>query len=92
MAYVCPTELDGFMPHLSKQDTKFRQQLGTDLLSFLAEPSNSIVCQDIGQFIDSLIPWLQSCNHKVIYVRHIIYCMCIFFNKQVNKCSLNKYY
>lgn len=68
MAYSCPTELDGFLPHLSKQDTKFRQQLGTDLLSFLAEPSNSIVCQDIGQFIDSLIPWLQNCNHKVIYI------------------------
>lgn len=65
MAYICPRDLDGFMPHLSKHDTKFRQQVGTDLLAFLAEPSNSIICQDIGQFIDGLIPWMQSSNYKV---------------------------
>ncbi|XP_071053520.1 CLIP-associating protein isoform X4 [Onthophagus taurus] len=65
MAYVCPKDLDGFLPLLSKADTKFRQQVGQDLLSYLAEPSNSILCQDIGQFIDGLIPWMQSSNYKV---------------------------
>lgn len=84
MAYTCPQELDGFMPHLVKQDIKFRQQLGADLLTFLAEPSNSIVCQDIGQFIDNLIPWLQNCNHKVTFkiatflCNHFYKC-CFFF-------------
>ncbi|KAJ8925598.1 hypothetical protein NQ315_009438 [Exocentrus adspersus] len=65
MAYTCPKDLDGFMPHLSKADTRFRQQVGADLLTFLAEPSNPILCQDIGQFVDGLIPWIQSSNYKV---------------------------
>lgn len=65
MAYTCPRDLDGFMPHLPKADTKFRQQLGADLLAFLAEPSNSTACQDIGQLVDGLIPWMQSSNYKV---------------------------
>lgn len=65
MAYTCPKSLDGFMPYLSKADTKFRQQVGTDLLAFLAEPENPITCQDIGQVIDALIPWMQNSNYKV---------------------------
>ncbi|XP_017770144.1 PREDICTED: CLIP-associating protein isoform X3 [Nicrophorus vespilloides] len=65
MAYRCPTDLDEFLPHLPKADTKFRQQLGVDLLAFLAEPSNPITCQDIGQLVDGLIPWMQSSNYKV---------------------------
>ncbi|XP_056638130.1 CLIP-associating protein isoform X3 [Diorhabda sublineata] len=65
MAYTRPKDLDGFFVHLSKPDTKFRQQLGVDLLSFLAEPSNPIDCQDIGLFVDGLIPWMQSSNYKV---------------------------
>lgn len=65
MAYHCPKDLDGFLPHLSKADTRLRQQVGSDLLAFLAEPSNPIICQDIGQIIDGLIPWMQSSNYKV---------------------------
>lgn len=65
MAYSCPKSLDGFMPFLSKADTKFRQQVGADLLAFLAEPENPITCQDIGQFIDGLLPWIESSNYKV---------------------------
>lgn len=65
MAYVCPKDLDGFMPHLPKADTKFRQQVGIDLLAYLDEPSNSIICQDIGQLVDGLIPWMHSSNYKV---------------------------
>jgi CLIP-associating protein 1/2 len=65
MAYTPPKDLDGFIPHLTKADTRFRLQVGTDLLAFLAEPSNPIVCQDIGLLIDGLIPWMQSSNYKV---------------------------
>lgn len=73
MAYVCPQDLDGFLPHLGKPDTKFRQTLGGDLLNYLSDPSNSIVCQDIGQMVDGLIPWMQSSNYKVctIYLIHL---------------------
>lgn len=65
MAYSCPKDLDGFLPHLSKPDTKFRQQVGADLIAYLAEPSNSTICHDIGQLIDGLLPWLHSSNYKV---------------------------
>ncbi|XP_072390555.1 CLIP-associating protein 1-A isoform X2 [Diabrotica undecimpunctata] len=65
MAYTRPKDMDGFYAHLSKPDTKFRQQVGTDLLTFLAEPSNPIDCQDIGLFVDGIIPWMQSSNYKV---------------------------
>lgn len=57
--------MDGFIPHLAKADTRFRLQVGADLLTYLAEPSNPIVCQDIGLLIDGLIPWMQSSNYKV---------------------------
>nr|CAH7724241.1 unnamed protein product [Callosobruchus chinensis] len=60
-----PQDLDGFIPYLSRQDLLFRQQLGADLLAYLAEPTNSVQCEDIGQFIDDLVPWMQSMNHKV---------------------------
>lgn len=69
MAYVCPGDLDGFVPHLNKVDTKLRQQVGADLLEYLAEPSNSIACQDIGQLVDGLIMWMQSSNYKVCFLK-----------------------
>ncbi|XP_060519972.1 CLIP-associating protein isoform X2 [Cylas formicarius] len=65
MAYSCPRDLDGFAAHLGKQDARSRQQIGQDLLNFLAEPANPITCQDIGAFVDGLIPWMQSSNFKV---------------------------
>lgn len=65
MAYVCPGDLDGFVPHLNKVDTKLRQQVGADLLEYLAEPSNSTVCQDVGLLVDGLMVWMQSSNYKV---------------------------
>lgn len=67
MAYIRPKDLDGFMDLLPKNDTRLKQQIGKDLLEFLAEPSNPIVCQDIGHFIDALIPWLQNSNFKVSF-------------------------
>ncbi|XP_066245678.1 CLIP-associating protein 1-A isoform X2 [Euwallacea similis] len=65
MAYSCPRDMDGFALLLNKPDTRLRQQLGQDLLAFLAEPANSITCQDIGQFVDSLVPWTHNSNYKV---------------------------
>ncbi|CAH1123842.1 unnamed protein product [Ceutorhynchus assimilis] len=68
MAYSRPRDLDGFAVHLRKPDTRFKLQLGQDLVSFLAEPANPITCQDIGQFVDGLVPWMQSSNFKVASV------------------------
>ncbi|KAK3927669.1 CLIP-associating protein [Frankliniella fusca] len=60
-----PKDLDGFQLLLSTADTKRKLQIGTDLISYLGDPSNPIDCMDIGLFIDGLIPWMQSNNFKV---------------------------
>ena len=65
MAYIVPHDLDGFMPHLRKLDTKFRIQLGNDLLTYLSNPDRSIQTQDIGLLVDHILQWTQSSNFKV---------------------------
>ena len=60
-----PKDLDGFQPLLSTADTKRKLQIGTDLITYLGDPSNPIDCLDIGLFIDGLIPWMHSNNFKV---------------------------
>ncbi|KAL1513059.1 hypothetical protein ABEB36_002537 [Hypothenemus hampei] len=65
MAYSCPRDLDGFAQFIIKPDTRLKQQVGQDLLTFLAEPANSITCEDIGQFVDGLVPWTHNSNYKV---------------------------
>ncbi|KAJ8686484.1 hypothetical protein QAD02_022278 [Eretmocerus hayati] len=61
-----PRDMDGFMPLLSTTDIKKKLQVGTLLLNFLGDSSKSIECQDIGLFIDNLVPWLNSSNPKVV--------------------------
>ncbi|XP_058794027.1 CLIP-associating protein 1-A isoform X3 [Phymastichus coffea] len=63
---VNPRDMDGFMPLLSTTDIKKKLQLGVQLLNFLADPFKSIECQDIGLFIDSIVPWLNNSNPKVV--------------------------
>lgn len=61
-----PREMDGFMPLLSISDIKTKMTVGNNLLSYLGNSDNSIECQDIGLFIDNVIPWLSNGNAKVI--------------------------
>lgn len=63
---VNPRDMDGFMPLLSTTDIKKKLNVGTLLLNYLGDPSKSIECQDIGQFIDNIVPWLSSGNPKVV--------------------------
>ncbi|XP_067003312.1 CLIP-associating protein 1-B [Anabrus simplex] len=60
-----PSDMDGFMPLLTTTDTKMKLVIANNLITYLADPDNSIECSDIGQFIDNLIPWMQSSNNKV---------------------------
>lgn len=60
-----PRDMDGFSSLLSTTDIKKKVNLGVQLLNYLADPSKSIECQDIGHFIDNTIPWLASSNPKV---------------------------
>ncbi|XP_069183085.1 CLIP-associating protein 1-B isoform X33 [Procambarus clarkii] len=59
------SQLDLFTPLLGTSDTRKKIALGTDIINYLGVPSNSIECDDIGHFIDALVPWLQSSNFKV---------------------------
>ncbi|XP_018399672.1 PREDICTED: CLIP-associating protein 1-A isoform X2 [Cyphomyrmex costatus] len=63
---VNPRDMDGFMPLLSTTDIKKKLNVGTALLNFLGDLSKSIECQDIGMFIDNIIPWLGNGNPKVV--------------------------
>ncbi|XP_043508256.1 CLIP-associating protein 1-A isoform X4 [Frieseomelitta varia] len=63
---VNPHDMDGFMPLLSTTDIKKKLNVGTLLLNYLGDATKSIECQDIGQFIDNIIPWLSNGNPKVV--------------------------
>ncbi|XP_046398513.1 CLIP-associating protein 1 isoform X11 [Ischnura elegans] len=58
--------LDTLMPLLSTTDTKKKLAIGSAVTTVLGNPDQPIECADIGQFIDGLIPWVQSCNFKVV--------------------------
>ncbi|XP_078036040.1 CLIP-associating protein isoform X1 [Augochlora pura] len=63
---VNPRDMDGFMPLLSTTDIKKKLNVGILLFNYLGDPNKSIECQDIGQFIDNIIPWLSNGNPKVV--------------------------
>lgn len=63
---VNPRDMDGFMPLLSTTDIKKKLNVGSLLLNYLGDATKSIECQDIGQFIDNIIPWLSNGNPKVV--------------------------
>ena len=60
-----PRDMDSFMAVLSTTDIKKKMNVGSLLISYLADESNSIECQDIGMFIDQVIPWLSNGNPRV---------------------------
>ncbi|XP_015172413.1 PREDICTED: CLIP-associating protein 1 isoform X4 [Polistes dominula] len=61
-----PRDMDGFMPLLSTTDIKKKLSIGDLVLNYLGDPDKSIECQDIGLFIDNVIPWLSNGNPKVV--------------------------
>jgi hypothetical protein len=57
--------MDDFAVHLSTTDTKKKLSVGQNIIDFLGQPDNPIDCDDLGSFIDALVPWMQSSNFKV---------------------------
>ena len=57
--------LDQFFSDLSTTDTKKKLSHGDNIIQYL-EKHGSIDCEDTGAFIDSLVPWMQSSNFKVL--------------------------
>lgn len=61
--------LDSFLVHLSSQDTKKKLAVGTDILIYLSIEDNTLECENISAFIDSIIHWLNNSNFKVFISR-----------------------
>lgn len=79
MSYLRPTNLDGFVPLLSRPDVRMRQQLGEDLLAFLGNINNDLCCEDMGHLVDGLLPWVNGGNFKVSFFLFCCYfCMWTF--------------
>ncbi|KAB7496078.1 CLIP-associating protein [Armadillidium nasatum] len=59
------SQLDTLISQLGTTDTRKKIQLGNDAIALL-NSSAKLECEDVGQFIDGLVPWLQSSNFKVV--------------------------
>ncbi|XP_071744949.1 CLIP-associating protein 1-B isoform X20 [Lepeophtheirus salmonis] len=57
--------MDEFCLKLRSGDAKKKLDLGSDIINYLEDPENSIECEDIGGFIDSVTSWMTSSNFKV---------------------------
>ena len=57
--------LDEFYPDLVTTDTKKKLTVGVNIVNYLKDEANPLDCEDIGGFIDGLVPWMQSSNFKV---------------------------
>lgn len=65
MAYAKPTDLDGFIMLMAKSDMRIKTQLAEDLVNYLSDYENSLLCNDLGLLIDALIPWMTGSHFKV---------------------------
>ena len=57
--------LDQYMSDLTSTDTKKKLTVGQNIINYLEDDNNPLECEDIGGFIDGLVPWMQSSNFKV---------------------------
>ena len=57
--------LDDFSRDLSTHDTKKKLSVGQSVIDHLGDPDSSLECEDLGAFVDGLVPWMQSSNFKV---------------------------
>ena len=68
----------------STNDTKKKLTIGQDIIDYLGQPENSVECDDLGGFIDTLVPFMQSSNFKVF----IFIIKFVLFNRYV---VINRY-
>ena len=81
--------LDQFYQDLSTTDTKKKITVGQNIINYLEDENNSIDCEDIGGFIDGLVPWMQSSNFKVINFDRKYYQKVYHNNLQVSQNGLD---
>ena len=61
----------------STNDTKKKLTIGQDIIDHLGQPENSVECDDLGGFIDTLVPFMQSSNFKVFMfiIKFVLFCL-----------------
>ena len=59
------SQLDLFLPLLATTDTKKKLSISSDIINYLDQADNSIECEDIGGFVDGVIPWMNQSNFRV---------------------------
>ena len=57
----------------STNDTKKKLVIGQEIIDYLGQPENPVDCDDLGGFIDMLVPFMQSSNFKVILLKRLIF-------------------
>lgn len=65
MAYAKPADLDEFILLMGKADVRTKPQLAEDLVAYLSDQDNTLMCDDLGSLIDALVPWLTGSHFKV---------------------------
>ena len=65
--------LNDLVLQLNTNDTKKKLDVGQKIIDYLGIPDNPVECEDLGGFIDTLVPFMQSSNFKVILCRLKIY-------------------
>ena len=69
--YICGncrikmTTLNDLVLQLNTNDTKKKLGVGQEIIDYLGKPDNPVECEDLGGFIDTLVPFMQSSNFKV---------------------------
>lgn len=69
MAYAKPADLDEFIAQMGKSDVRIKTQLAEDLVAYLGDQDNTLMCMDLGLLIDALVPWLTGSHFKVSICR-----------------------
>lgn len=78
--------LEQFAPDLSTTDTKKKLTVGVNIVNYLKDETNPLDCEDIGGFIDGLVPWMQSSNFKVCFRENSINCRDLLMDNVCCRC------
>ena len=72
----------------STNDTKKKLTIGQDIIDHLGQPENSVECDDLGGFIDTLVPFMQSSNFKVFMfiIKFVLFSILQSLNRYVVFC------
>ena len=74
------SDLDVYLLSLGTTDVRRKIQIGEGIITFLSNSDNLIQCEDIGGFIDGLVPWVNNSNYKVYHFEmfvNFVYNVCM---------------